>query len=216
MPEAYRQFGARWEDLNPGWVVIDHGEEILQLWPDLAEVINHLYERDEGRDSIELHVQVADVVGYAVLREYGGVYVNCDMEPLRPLDGRLPDSAWASYENHEDHRIVNAAMGAPSAGDPFWVKLLEELPARYFSRPYDEMVMSTGPGFLTDFANHNSMTDRIPFVVFPKSTFNSIHWKQINPGGDAFGFHYPEDAIAVHHWGHKKDRRTNYIEGATR
>lgn len=213
MPEAYKEYGQKWEDLNPGWVVLDHGEEIIQLWPDLADVFNHLYERDAGNDSIELHVQVADVVGYALIREFGGVYVNCDMEPLRPIEERLPgDMPWASYENHEDFRIVNAAIGASQPHNGFWEDLLRGLPARYFSNPYDEMVMSTGPGYLTDF-NREKYPPKL--YVFDKNVFNSVHWKQIDAGGDATGFEYPENAIAVHHWGHKKDGRTNLIEGNT-
>jgi len=211
MPERYVRFGERWEELNPGWVVIDHGEEVIQLWPDLADVFNHLYERDAGRDSIELHVQVADVVGYALLREFGGVYVNCDMEPVRSFGARLPDAPWASYENEEDWRIVNAAIGAPQAGEAFWGGLLAALPGRYFANPYDEMVMTTGPGFLTDFAHQYPGQ----LYVFPKHVFNSVHWSQVPAGGDASEFALPGEAIAVHHWGHKKDGRTNLIEGAT-
>lgn len=213
MPESYQKFGEKWEDLNPGWIVIDHGEEVIQLWPDLARVFNHLYERDAGRDGIELHVQVADIVGYALLREFGGVYVNCDMEPVAPLDKFLEKTegrAWATYENYEDFRIVNAAIGAPQANHPFWIGLLEALPQRYFDNPYDEMVMTTGPGFLTDFARTETN-----FYVGKKEAFNSVHWKEIPEGGDAQGFEIPEDAVAVHHWGHKKDRRSNVIETAT-
>ena len=210
MPQQYVEYGRKWEELNPGWEVFDHGEEIIQLWGDLAPIFNHLYERDGGNDSIELHVQVADVVGYALVREFGGVYVNCDMEPVRPMEARLPEGPWASYENHSDFRIVNAAIGAPRPHDPFWEELLAGLPERYFSRPYDEMVMSTGPGYLTDFAvGHPELH------VFSKNVFNSTHWGEIAPGGDAVGRPYPDDAIAVHHWGHKKDGRTNTIEANT-
>lgn len=217
MPENYKEFGQKWEDLNPGWVVVDHGEEIIQLWPDLADVFNHLYERDAGRDGIELHVQIADVVGYALIREFGGVYVNCDMEPLKPIEPELEFIAeenlpWASYENHEDWRIVNAAIGAPNAGHPFWEGLLRQLPLNYFSRPFDEMVMSTGPGFLTNYI-HATNSD---IFIFEKDVFNHVHWKQIAEGEDASGFSHPDSAIAVHHWGHKKDRRSNHVETGTR
>lgn len=212
MPEAYKEFGRRWEELNPGWEVFDHGEEVIQLWPDLAPVFNHLYERDAGRDGIELHVQVADVVGYALIREFGGVYVNCDMEPLmKNMEQQLPEMAWASYENEEDWRIVNAAIGAPQPQDPFWSGLLDGLPARYFSNPYDEMVMTTGPGYLTDYAR--ARKDNL--YVFPKWAFNHTHWKQISVGEDAGGFENHPEAIAKHHWGHKKDQRSNVIETAT-
>lgn len=212
MPQEYVDFGDKWEELNPGWVVMDHGEEVIQLWPDLADVFNHLYSRDKGRDGIELHVQVADVVGYALIREFGGIYVNCDMEPVvHDIQTHLPQQAWASYENEEDWRIVNAAIGAPAPNDPFWVALLEGLPARYFANPLDEMVMTTGPGYLTDFARERPGQ----LYVFPKWAFNGVHWKQIESGGDASGFEIHPGALAVHHWGHKKDHRSNRIETAT-
>ena len=75
--------------------------------------------------------------------------------------------------------------------------------------------MTTGPGFLTDFVRINTILDKTPFVVFGKEAFCSVHWKEIEPGGDASGREYPAEAIAVHHWGHKKDGRTNLIEGNT-
>lgn len=211
MPQEYVEFGERWEDLNPGWIVKDWGEEAVQMFDDLRDVINDLYERDAGRFGIELYVQIADVLGYAFVREFGGVYVNCDMEPVKSLEN-LPDQAWASYENEEDWRIVNAAIGAPQPNDPFWVGLLAELPSNYFSRRLEEMIMSTGPGFLTEFSA------RMPgfLHVMPKNSFNPVHWKQIATGGDARGFAYPEETIAVHHWGHKKDQRSNLVETATR
>lgn len=212
IPQKYVEFGEKWEDLNPGWIVMDHGEEVIQLWPDLADVFNHLYERDAGRDGIELHVQVADVVGYALIREFGGIYVNCDMEPIaHNIESHLPNMAWASYENEEDWRIVNAAIGAPRAGNQFWTDLLAELPSNYFKNPYDEMVMTTGPGFLTEFAKDR----RNELYVFPKWSFNSVHWKEIEAGGDASDKLVHPMAIAVHHWGHKKDHRSNIIETAT-
>jgi mannosyltransferase OCH1-like enzyme len=211
MPEPYIRFGQKWKELNPGWTVIDWTEEVISEFFQLKHVFDHMYERDAGRGSIELYVQLADVVGYALVERYGGVYMNCDMEPVRPLP-RLPEMAWASYENNEDGRIVNAAIGSPQANDPFWKALLEGLPRRYFADPTAEMVETTGPAYLTDFANWN----KGKLYVFPTETFNPIHWKQIPEGGDASGREYSSKTIAVHHWGHKKDKRTNRIEGATR
>lgn len=209
MPEAYVRYGQQWQELNPDWTVIDWTERAVEDFPDVEHVLEDLYYRDNGRKGIELYVQLADVIGYCLVREWGGVYVNCDMQPVRPLPS-LPDLAWASYENHVDGRIVNAAIGAPQPWDPFWTGLVDELPARYWAYRYDEMVMSTGPAFLTDFARRNNKIH-----VFPVETFNPVHWKDIPAGGDASGREYPPETIAVHHWGHKKDGRTNKIESAT-
>lgn len=218
MPEIYSRFADIWLDLNPGWRIIDWDEAStvdLGLFPDLQPVIDDLYRRDGGRRGIELFVQLADVIGYALVREYGGVYVNCDIQPVQPLP-ELPDKAWASYENNEDGRIVNAAIGARGPRDPFWESLLEALPGRYFANPTAEMVETTGPALLTDHARAHP--DQIH--VYPVETFNPVHWKQIQPGGDASwwadGINWiGTPTIGVHHWGHKKDGRTNVVEAAT-
>lgn len=212
MPEEYEVFGHMWVDLNPDYTVQLWDERCLDDFPELKPVFDDLYRRDGGRQGIELYVQLADVVGYALVERWGGVYVNCDMQPVRPLP-ELPKGAWASYENYEDFRIVNAAIGAPEPGNPFWRGLLDGLPERYFANPTAEMVETTGPAYLTDFAR----TSWAQLHVLPKETFNPVHWKEISAGGDASAWldRLPAETIAVHHWGHKKDGRSNTVETAT-
>jgi len=212
MPEEYALFGEQWKDLNPDWTIKMWEEEDIDQFPHLKSVFDSLYERDAGRNGIELYVQMADVMGYAILHAEGGVYVNTDLEPVRPLP-ELPNMAWASYENHTDGRVVNAAIGAPRPRNIFWSRMLQKLPGRYFSNPTAEMVETTGPAFLTDMAL--ALPDRIH--VFPTEVFNFTHWSQVPLGGDASDFleRLPEEAIALHHWGHRKDLRSNTVETAT-
>lgn len=224
MPEEYVIFGQMWQEFNPSWQVFEwrqkHIDGILAYYPGLKSVVDDLYRRDAGRHGIELYVQIADVLGYALIHRYGGIYTNCDMQPIRSIENRLPQYAWASYENNEDGRIVNAIIGAPDAGHPFWGDLIEALPARYFANPTDEMVMTTGPGFLTDFIRERYARGIHDFYAFPVETFNPVHWKEIAPGEDALD-RVPElietspNTFAVHHWGHKKDGRSNTVETAT-
>lgn len=218
MPEEYKRFGQLWHDFNPDWDICEWTESDIPTLvsdPRIQTVIDDLYARDAGRKGIELYVQLADIVGYVLLEKFGGVYVNCDMQPVQPLPP-LPDSAWASYENTTDGRIVNAAIGAADKFDPFWRYLLEELPHRYFANPGAEMVETTGPALLTDCARVRPTE----IYVYPVETFNPIHWKQIQPGGDASSWVEGTSwegtgTIAVHHWGHKKDHRSNHVETAT-
>lgn len=209
MPEEYAFYGLQWELLNPGWEVKMWDEDDISKFPHLKKVFDDLYRRDDGRQTTELYVQMADVMGYAIVHAEGGVYTNVDMEPIRPFQ-ELPSTAWASLENNTDGRIVNAIIGAPRPRNIFWSRVLQKLPGRYFSNPTAEMVETTGPAFLTDMAH--SMPDRIH--VYGTNAFNPIHWKQIPAGGDASEFldNLPDETIAVHHWGHKKIGRTNTIE----
>lgn len=216
IPWEYRRYGQRWEELHPrGEVeVIEWGAGAIDLFTQQAPIFEDLRARDAGRNGVEYATQVADVIGYCLVERYGGIYVNCDMEPVRPLP-ELPDRAWASYENTEDGRVNNAAIGAPEPHDPFWRGLLDGLSARYFRYRLDEMVMATGPAYLTDYAQAH----RAQIAVLPMTWFNSKHWKSIPLGEDASESvrrgDYPADAIAVHHWGHKKNGRSNTVETAT-
>lgn len=223
MPEKYQVYGDQWRNLNPDWTVIDWEESVQEEFPELQSIFDSLYKRDAGRRGIELYVQLADVIGYALVQRNGGVYLNVDIQPIRALPDDLPSTAWASYENNTDWSVINAAIGAPEPEDPFWTGLLAHLPERYFANPTDEMVATTGPGYLTDYARIHASE----LFVFPVETFNYVHWKQIAPGGDASDVvrwkdesEIPEGVIALHHWGHKKlnaagQVRTNWVETAT-
>lgn len=212
IPDEYEIYGWMWQDLNPGWQVLLWDESCLVDFPALKPVFDSLYERDAGRHGIELYVQLADVVAYALVHRWGGIYVNCDMQPVRPLPDDLPDRAWASYENNIGD-VVNAAFGAPDPQDVFWEKVLTRLPEKYFANPTAEMVLTTGPSLLTEQARQHPGL----IHVYPVPTFNPIHWSKIVPGGDAHEFidQLPPETIAVHHWGHKKDGRSNVVETAT-
>lgn len=211
MPEEYAEYGEKWHRLNPDYQMRMWGEEDISEFPELAPVFKSLYERDAGRQGIELYVQMADVMGYAIIHKYGGVYVNTDMEPVKPLPV-MPNKAWASYEN-DIGDVVNAAIGAPRPRDVFWSRVVRTLPGRYFANPTDEMVRTTGPGLLTDTAK--AYPKRIH--IFPKEVFNPIHWSQV-PRGDAQipeNRVVPPETIAVHRWGHRRDGRSNHVETAT-
>ena len=115
--------------------------------------------------------------------------------------------------------VVNAVLGGP-AEHPFWERINEILPAFYADRPGDEMNKTTGPHLLTAMArgwNRNRAGDD-EFLALPQVSFCAAHWKQIPEGGDAAGlvdWKADPNVIGIHHWGHRKVGRTNYVETAT-
>jgi mannosyltransferase OCH1-like enzyme len=212
MPENYQEFGQKWKDLNPEWEVIDWTEEMVQdigiinqdIWdhlgtPGLGETVH----------PIALATQRADVLDYELIYRFGGLYVNTDIEPVRPLsvmfDNNLPmhDMAAAGFEI--DEWVVNAAMWAPFVEMPFWAHVIDAMPERYYSRPGDYMSNTTGPHLLTQvWREHYEM-----LYTFEKDTFNPIYFPEVELGKDAvFNFDdLPAVTIGVHHWGHRKNMR---------
>lgn len=210
MPKDYRDYGRKWEELNPGWQVKD--------WTRLPRLINQAVYDDIGLmdplltpDPVAVATQRADVASYELLWKYGGIYVNADIEPVRPLDTLLEKvgaNAWASFE--DSYFLVNAAMGGP-ARHPFWRAVIDALPERYWNARRGEMNTTTGPHLLTSVWKG---WDQGGFVTLPREVFNPVHFSQVPAGGNADGIlsEYPPDTIAVHHWGHRKSGRSNLVE----
>jgi hypothetical protein len=219
MPEEYIEYGDQWAMDNRDWSVVNWDiDELIRDGDWLnSEVLTDLVRRDQGRGGIEFYVQAADVLDYELLWKYGGIYLNCDISPARTLEdldlihGTL-GSAWVARE--DETFVVNAAMGAPGPEHPFFGEVINQLGPRYFSNPYQEMNHATGPRLLTDV--WSTWKDQLPPVIaLPVVAFNPFHWRTIPKGGDAVGRPVPLETIGVHHWGHKKDGRTNHIESWT-
>jgi mannosyltransferase OCH1-like enzyme len=213
MPDKYVRYGDRWRELNPDWILHDWTKDTLPplMNQDVFDFIGEP-QGDEHLHPISVATQQADVAGYELVYRYGGLYVNCDIEPVRPLSNLLPlvgECAYAGYE--DDNFIVNAAIGGP-AGHMFWLAVLQELPNRFWANPRGPMNEVTGPHLLTAVYNMGWPD----FVALPREVFNPIHFHEVPLGGDAEGtFHVdalPEITIGVHHWGHRLTGRPNRVD----
>jgi mannosyltransferase OCH1-like enzyme len=213
MPEDYERFGRSWGDLNPGWTVKDWTKEEVESLDLTNRAIWDHIDTHGAISAINHHplvgkaTQLADVAGYELIHRFGGVYVNCDMEPLKPLS-RLPvrdDEAWACIESA--HWVNNGAMGGP-AGHPFWQLVIDELPRRFKELPDQAMHITTGPHLLTKIAYQQKEAGVGPQLhILEKNWFNPVLYSQVGIGQDAAA--YRRDAIrsgsiAIHHWGHKR------------
>ena len=203
MPDDYRRYGQPWADLNPGATVHLFDESWLRarVWTN-QHVVDDLWRRDAGRRSTELFAQLADVVGYEIVLRFGGLYVNCDMEPVRPL-GALASEAFVCWE--DDRWLVNSAMYAPAPGHPFFAEVVAALPDSYWRGGL--MNRTTGPGLLTACWRQSTH----PPKALDPVVFGPHHWSQIPKGGTADGLDVPAGTVAVHHWGHRRDGRTNRL-----
>lgn len=212
MPENYQEFGRKWAELNPDWQVLDWNESSLQELDMInSHVLEHLATPGPGQTihPVALATQQADVIDYELIYRFGGLYVNTDIEPVRPLSvlfenhPALHEKAGAGFEI--DEWVVNAAMWAPEPEMPFWGRVIQALPERYFRAPDDYMSNTTGPHLLTQVWRERY--DEL--YVWDKDVFNPIYFPQVELGKDAeYRFEeLPAQTIGVHHWGHRKNMR---------
>lgn len=176
MPHEYNTYWARLMRLHPKWR--------FQTWHQPPVIINaDLY------DEVDSMASKADILRLELLYQLGGVYLDCDVEPLRSFDPLLEVGAFAGWEDNGKH-LCNAVLGAEPC-HPAIADLLDALPAWAKAHRNEPPNQRTGPALLTA-----TWKDRADVTLHPKDAFYPYRWDESDPGT------YPETSYAVHRWGH--------------
>jgi len=133
LPEKFAEWADRWLAMNPGWR--------MEFWNDktLPPIVNRA-----EYDAAEKMAAKSDILRYEICARYGGVYIDADFEPLRPIEPLL--GGVTTFQADElDDRPCNALLGC-MAGDPFYRAVVEGLPESI--RRGGDIVETTGPAFL--------------------------------------------------------------------
>jgi hypothetical protein len=191
----------KWRELHPDWE--------LRLWRD--EDLRWL-ENQELFDQAERYVPVdavgqlrADIARYEILHRYGGIYVDVDVEPLKPFDEFLDNVAFAGWERDSDW-VGNTVLGA-EPGAEFFRLLIDALPDSV-KKGNSHATYISGPRFLTPIFRRNLNL----LKVYPSKFFYPYSHREIGQGMDPAYRSYPE-AFSVHHWAHKRKARNVPLSG---
>lgn len=207
MPQKYKEYGEEWKRLNPSAELWDWNEldfNSLHNWHN-QDVLDDMIDKSKrpSADMIAFYTHVADVLDYELLYEYGGLYVNTDVKPLRSL-GILNinrDVPALAYE--DDTNLVNMAMYSPPK-NPLFGKIIELLPKRYFGMPGQGMHITTGCGLIQQAISEYTGE----LVRWHRDVWNPIHWSTIEGGTSPdLNRKYPDCTVAVHEWNHKETGR---------
>lgn len=168
---------AAFEALHPDWQLMTHRDPLDPAdWPLTRD---HWAKAANG-------AQFADLIRLEALIRWGGVYVDQDVEPLRPLDPLLPLGAFAAWE--DPRSVPNAVMGAvpdhPAIRECL-ATMLERLPGDTWK---------AGPGVLTDV-----LPGRSDVLLLPPGSFYPYHYREKDRAGEDFAKTQPW-AFVVHHW----------------
>lgn len=131
----------------------------------------------------------SDILRYELLYRFGGIYVDTDVECLRPFDELLQDAR--PFIGWEDARLLCPTVMGASAGHPAIGALLDALPrwfARYRGAPPNRQ---TGPWFTT-----KVLRGRSDVRLLEREAFYPVGWwERAKLGGP-----YPSASFSVHHW----------------
>jgi hypothetical protein len=213
VPPSLAPYQESWKRLNPEWEYrlwtdADNDALVLDEFPSLLDLYR----------SLPRPIHRADFARLLYLRRFGGLYVDLDIEALKPADSILDGRSCllgCEPELHArrlrgiDRVVCNAAM-ASEPGHPFWEKMIEEIRQRS-TQGREDPVWMTGPLCLqAAFEAHGEQLGVElwdPDVFFPLPDLGSRslrlsrperrHYQRMMSSGC-----YPQESIGVHHWAH--------------
>lgn len=181
LPESAEAWRKTWVANHPDWKLLQWGED------DLAWLKNRrLFERATS------YAQKADVARYEIVHRFGGVYLDTDMESLRPIDELLAELTF--FAGREQSGFVSNSIFGAEPGHPILGDVIFRLPASCALNRNLGINMQTGPGLLTrviEDGNWESQKVRI----FPPAYFYPYDWTEPWRAGERF-----RNAFAAHHW----------------
>lgn len=177
--EPYSLWWKGWQELHPNWEFRTwvNGDD-ADLFPILS---SRWAECSSG-------AQMADLVRMEAVFNEGGVFVDMDFEPKRPIDELLQHDLFFGTE--DDKFLANAIFGA-RPGHPMILEVLQHLRTADLSRPPN---ISTGPHMLTKLLGARRQDH---FQVVPSKLFFPYNYREKHRHAEDFSRF---NCFAVHHW----------------
>jgi mannosyltransferase OCH1-like enzyme len=98
-------------------LIKDHYPEYLALW-----------------NAFPIPIQRADFIRYLILHKYGGIYVDCDIHPLRSLDTLfMKDYFFVTWHDDKKKLPYNAVMGSHK-GEDIFLEIAEECKRSFYEK----------------------------------------------------------------------------------
>ncbi|MBR1443080.1 MAG: glycosyl transferase [Firmicutes bacterium] len=160
-----------WKKFCPDYEIIEWNESNFDV--NSCKYVKEAYEAKKW-------AFVSDYVRLAVLVKYGGIYMDTDVEVLKPLDEFLTLKAFSGFENETD---VPTGIMACEKTHSFFKKLLEEYNDINFIDSNGNYDMTTNVTRITKacvaegLKRNNTKQTICDFTLFPKDYFCPLNAK---------------------------------------
>jgi mannosyltransferase OCH1-like enzyme len=179
---------------HPGWR--------YELWTDVRasrHIAEHHPKLAPIYEGFSRNIMRADVIRYALMHDFGGLYCDMDYEFLRPYDYHgtpLVLCLERDMAAGDDHYAVANFIFASEPGHPLWRDIIDDLIAHPpVVTQVNDIVPATGPGLVTrTFMAGRSHYE--PCRLTARPVFNPYRARGMNEhavlrnGGVAYGFHH--------------------------
>ena len=130
-----------------------------------------------------LPIQRADFIRYCILHKYGGIYIDCDIHPLRSLDNLFnKDTFFVTWHDDKSKLPYNAVMGSKPKQKIF-LEICEESKNSFYEKRKQKIYESwkgrfvfqtTGHRMLERVLKKNDMKDKVLDILRVKTKNGKI------------------------------------------
>ncbi len=165
LPEDAKKCIESWKKYCPDYEIIEWNESNFDV--EQNDYIKEAY-------AAKKWAFVSDYARLKVLVEYGGIYMDTDVEVLKPLDGFLSERAFSGFE---DVDAIPTGIMACEKGFELFAGLLKDYDTRHFLLPDGSYDITTNVVTITDYClkhglvlnNEKQTVDG--FTLYPKDWF---------------------------------------------
>lgn len=205
MPYEFEEYGRRWRELHPNWEVVD-----WRRTADLPRLINQDH-FDRARELCpgDWKRYKSDLLRLELLYAFGGVYIDTDAEPLKPLDD-LVDSintgafaTWSPNLHHGRKLLTQFVLGA-EPGNAWIRRCIDGIPAATARYRHRALAYMIGPHHVT----RTWAADPSGVSVLSHRLFGPQSNDERNQGAA------PDlsEAYAWHRWANTRDNRRGGVK----
>jgi len=183
-PNKPPEFLGSWKEMNPGfeWLLWD-----IKAVKNFLPLYNqHLFDEFASQRTQTGITGIVDLLRYEILYKYGGIYIDADVECLRPLEGEfLESSFFISYVLDQVEDILSTSVIGCVPEHTIMNNIIEEL--YQYEKVEDTPNIFTGSCKLTKVIEGSG----VKVTKLPSYCFNPIHYSGAKYMGDfkPFGDH---------------------------
>lgn len=182
IPEKSIRFINRIKELHPSFE--------YRLWTD-NDITPDNFVNYHIIQMAQAYAQKADIMRYEILYRYGGIYLDIDMEVLKPLDELLMNDLIVCNEDANIDKLMSIGFIAAVPHNKNMLNSVQMIHTVVDRINKDNLALTTGPHYF-----RKCITLDNTVTVLPTHTFYPTHYLQKGFIPSVFR----EDTYAMHHW----------------